>query len=252
MDIPGTNVSWECYVDFQRAERNQLIHRCAPGSGVCQVHEMQDEVIGLTVQMAINETGSLDTDRDVVASDPTDQVGEEVGMIGQIVARETAVEIGGKKSDTAMGLNFEQDQTGDVSGRLTHPNGFRRINGKRRNKGERDFGIWIETRLEEYTTLFRSALNVAQDQTGDVSGRLTHPNGFPRINGKRRNKGERDFGIWIETQGMQNAAEGQKIGFFEAAQNGMAMGRRVPHPIGWGEGGVSAHDAQVSMLSFNY
>src|SRR2546421_10815206 len=125
MNISGANLFWESDVDVERADRNEFIHRRPPGASIRQIHEMEKQMIFLTIEMAINEARPFNAEGNIVASDPPAQIGEKISVIGKIVPGEAAVQIGGKKSDAATGLDFAEDETRDFRLGLAHPNRFR-------------------------------------------------------------------------------------------------------------------------------
>jgi hypothetical protein len=54
--------------------RWELVPRQARHVPVGQINEVKNEAIILAIEMAINEAGSFDLERELVASDPADQI----------------------------------------------------------------------------------------------------------------------------------------------------------------------------------
>src|ERR1043165_1012016 len=136
LELSASNVIRQFHPDAQWTDRNQLMHRLAPGARVGQVHDMQDQAASLTVQMAVEKTGAFDGERDVVARSPPNQICQQVAMVGQIVASEATVQVCRQIGNTSAFSVGRENQSRYIRVRLAHPRGFRRIDWERRNERE--------------------------------------------------------------------------------------------------------------------
>src|SRR5208282_5806955 len=114
--------------DVQRTNGNQLIHWLTPRPGAGQVDKMQDQTARLVVEVAINQTGTLDGKRDCALRGPANEVRQEVAVVRKVVSCEAPVTVGRKERDAPAPSRRMRNEAGDVGLRLPHPRGFRRVN----------------------------------------------------------------------------------------------------------------------------
>ena len=69
------------------------MHRLTPGARVGQVHQVKEHPAGLGVKGAINQARALHGEGNVVPCDPADEVGEQIAVVGQVVAGKTPIQV---------------------------------------------------------------------------------------------------------------------------------------------------------------
>jgi hypothetical protein len=81
---------------FERADRYQLMHRGTPSARAGKIHHVQDQPARLLVELAIDQAATGYLQRQIAPRGPSDQVGQEVAVVGQIVDGESPVDVGGQ------------------------------------------------------------------------------------------------------------------------------------------------------------
>ena len=126
------------------------MHRLTPGARVGQVHQVKEHPAGLGVKVAINQARALHGEGNVVPCDPADEVGEQIAVVGQVVAGKTPIQVRRQKGKASAGGQRVQNQARHIGPRLAHPGCLRRVDGKRGYEREphRGAGAHLE-RLEQ-------------------------------------------------------------------------------------------------------
>src|SRR6266498_2330284 len=144
METATTDVPRQSDADMKRTDGNEFVHRRSPGSRVCQVYHVEDKSAGLVIHVTINEAGPFNAERNIIASDPANEIGQEICVIRQIVARKAAIKISREECHATSIRNFAQDKARRIALRFAHPDRFWRIDREGWNESEGNLGIWIE------------------------------------------------------------------------------------------------------------
>ena len=107
------------HADLEGPDPDELVDRGAPAAFVREVDQVKDQPVWLRVQVAIDQAGPVDGQRQVARGPPHD-VREEACVIGQVLARVTPVQIRRHERDTRASV-LRQHERGDVGLRLPHP-----------------------------------------------------------------------------------------------------------------------------------
>ena len=73
---------------LERADGYEFIHRLAPGSGIGEVDQVEDEPTRLLVKMSIEQAAAGNGQGHVVPGGPAYQVGEQVTVVREVVPAE--------------------------------------------------------------------------------------------------------------------------------------------------------------------
>ncbi len=133
---------WQVDGGLEGAGGDELINRCAPGNG--QVHDVGNYAAGLGVEVAVEEAVAFETEGDFAGGGPVDEVGEEIGVVGERFQFVAAVDIGGHEGAVAF-----DDETGNGGYGLAHPCGLGGINGEDRNERQGDEGVAVHLEVGE-------------------------------------------------------------------------------------------------------
>ena len=130
------DIGTQLHTDFQRADFDQLVDRATRHPAVRQIDEVEDHPAGLMVQVAIDDAGPFHLQGDGVAGSPAHQRGKQIAVIGEIVATETAIEIGRQETNPVALRRRADDQPRNFGSARAHPGRLGRIDWERRNVGQ--------------------------------------------------------------------------------------------------------------------
>ena len=83
--------------------RNQFVQRLPPSAGAGQVHQVQNEPVGLVIKVAINQAGTFNFEGNILLGDPAHEIAEEVPVIREVIPRETTIQVCRQEGDTGAG-----------------------------------------------------------------------------------------------------------------------------------------------------
>src|ERR1051326_1030152 len=72
----------------------QFMHRLPPAPDIGQIDQMENQSTRLLVEMAIQQPGSFDGKWNLVLCRPAHKIGQQISMIGQVVAGKSTVQVG--------------------------------------------------------------------------------------------------------------------------------------------------------------
>ncbi len=138
---PARDICNRLHPDSQRADGDQFVDRRTCRRGVRQIDEVENHPARLAIQVAIDETSPFHGQGNGVAGSPANHIGQQVTVIGEVVAAEPAIEVGRQKGNPVALGRRPDDQSRDVGAGRAHPGRLGRVDRKRRHVGQEHLRI---------------------------------------------------------------------------------------------------------------